>query len=552
MNNQNKHSLASRWFLLIMVAITVLWFATLGTRRLLDPDEGRYAEISREMLVSGDWVTPRLNGIKYFEKPPLQYWTTAVAYQVFGLNEFAARLWLGLTSVGGLFFAWFAASRLYGTETGRNATLILASMMMYITLGHLDTLDIGLAFFLEVTVFSFLLAQDADEKSSQERNWMLLAWASAGFAFLSKGLIALILPSLTLIAYSAVTREFSAWKRLHIAKGLFLFLLISAPWIVLVSRANPEFPEFFFWIQQFERFLTPIAEREGPWWYFIPLLFVGALPWSSICFAELKGSWQQDRIVDQFQGRRFLWLWCAVIMLFFSKSHSKLPPYIVPLFPALAVLCADSITRLKSTVVRTHLWSVALLIGALATAVALVPDTIAGDHSIDMVKTLRPPVATAFFVLAASAAFGGWWIHKVDLQRGIAILGCGAVLGYSILIFGADALGNTRSATTLAAELKPQLTASSKLYSYFDYQQTLPFYLERTMTLVGYRGELDFGLSKEPQLWVADNDAFKQAWGQDAHPIAIIDPDRYNALRETLPMKIIARQSNLLAVTKPE
>src|SRR5689334_12058440 len=108
--------LMPRWFLFTLLAIAILWFATLGTRRLLDPDEGRYAEISREMLVTGDWITPRLNGIKYFEKPPLQYWATAVAYEAFGQNEFTARLWLGLTSFAGVIFAWFAASRLFSAE----------------------------------------------------------------------------------------------------------------------------------------------------------------------------------------------------------------------------------------------------------------------------------------------------------------------------------------------------------------------------------------------------------------------------------------------------
>jgi len=539
-----------RWFLLLIVIITALWFATLGTRRLLDPDEGRYAEISREMLVTGDWITPRLNGIKYFEKPPLQYWATAVAYQIFGLNEFSTRLWLGITSLGGVFFVGFAASRLFGQPSGRNSAFILGSMLMYMTLGHFDTLDIGLAFFLEVTLFSFLLAQHADEKSSRERNWMLLAWASAGLAFLSKGLIALILPSLTLILYTIVTREFSAWKRLHIVKGLAVFMLVAAPWIVLVSRANPEFPEFFFWIQQFARFLTPIAAREGPWWYFIPFLIVGALPWTSLSFAEVKRSWQQDRIADQFQYRRFLWLWCAVIMLFFSKSHSKLAPYIVPLFPALAVLTADSLTRLRSTTIRLHLWIVAALLGLLATAIALLPNSVAGHNSVDMVNSLKPPTAIAFFIVAISAAVTAIVVMKRS-QTAIMIIGCGTLIGYSVLICGADALGNTRSAKLLANQLKPQLRTDSKLYSYYDYEQTLPFYLERTLTLVNYRGELDFGLTQEPQLWVADSDAFAKAWAYDAHPIAIIDPERYKALREKLPMTIIAQQSNLLAVSKP-
>ncbi|MES1196853.1 MAG: hypothetical protein ABUL58_07910 [Steroidobacter sp.] len=188
----------------------------------------------------------------------------------------------------------------------------------------------------------------------------------------------------------------------------------------------------------------------------------------------------------------------------------------------------------------------------LALAIALLPNSIFKADSVDMVNALRPPTATAFFIVALSAATAGWWINKKDLQHGVAILGCGAVIGYCVLIHGADALGSTRSAKTLAEQLQPQLTADSKLYSYYDYEQTLPFYIEKTMTLVGYRGELDFGLSQQPQLWVADSDAFARNWAYDAHPIAIIDPGLYKTLREKLPMKIIARQSNLLAVGKPD
>jgi len=198
-----------------------------------------------------------------------------------------------------------------------------------------------------------------------------------------------------------------------------------------------------------------------------------------------------------------------------------------------------------------HLWIVAAILGLLATAIALLPNTVAGSNSIDMVNSLKPSTAVAFFVVALSAAIAALWVVKRSLQQAILMLGCGTLIGYSVLIYGADVLGNTRSAKLLAEQLKPQLRADSKLYSYYDYEQTLPFYLERTMTLVNYRGELDFGLSQQPQLWVADSDAFAKAWAYDAHPIAIIDPERYKALREKLPVIIIAQQSNLLAVGKP-
>ena len=555
MNTNPNSSTLPRWFIYAFVALAVLWFATLGTRRLLDPDEGRYAEISREMLVSGNWITPRLDGLKYFEKPPLQYWATAIAYKAVGQNEFAVRLWIGLTSFAGILLAWFSAARLFGPVVGRMSAMLLAGSLMYIVMAHLNTLDMGLAFFFELTLCSFLLAQHAPLRSTAERNWMWLAWAAAALAFLSKGLIALILPSLTLLVYSVVTRELSAWKRLHLLTGLPLFLLISTPWIVLVARANPEFLQFFFWHEQFERFLTTIHDRDAPWWYFLPLLVAGAVPWISLCFADLKRSWQTEVVNGAqpgFHYRRFLWLWVIVVMLFFSKSHSKLAPYIVPVFPMLAILTAEALPRLRTTTIRLHLWVMAGLIGLLTCVVAWVPDTIAGSNSIDLVNALRPATAGGFFIVALAAALAGWWAVKFNLQSAVSILGFGAALGFSLLIFGADALHTTRSAHGLAMQLKPQLTAENTLYSVGQYEQTLPFYLQRTLTLVDYRGELDFGLTQQPALGVADIDAFLRAWAYDAHPIAVLTPDLYKYLHaQGTPMTIIAQQTNLLAVSKP-
>lgn len=544
------HTTRSRWLMFAFLVLAALWFTTLGTRRLLEPDEGRYAEISREMIVTGDWLTPRLNGIKYFEKPALQYWATALAYQAFGLNEFAVRLWTGLTGFAGVLFAWFTAARLYSVPVGRMTAAILGSLLLYVTMGHLDTLDMGLAFFLELATFGFLLAQDSPLHSRAERNWMLIAWLATALGFLSKGLVAGILPVLSLLAYSAVTREFSPWKRLHIGLGLSLFLLLSLPWIIAVSLANPEFPYFFFLHEQFERFLTTIHQRDAPWWYFLPLLAIGALPWTSLWLAAVKSSWRADAGAG-FQPRRFLWIWIAVVVIFFSASHSKLPPYIAPVFPALALLTAEALPRMRAVTVRWHFILVASLLAALSLTVALVPNTIAGERSIDLVDALRPETAASFAIVALAAACAAWLLRKQALQMAVLAMGLGTALGLNLLIYGADALQGSRSGYQLAVQLRPQLTAASTLYSVDQYEQTLPFYLERTMKLVVYRGELDFGLSQQPELWLPDIDAFLRAWAYDAHPVAVLRPELYAELIKRTPMKIIAQQTNLLAVTKP-
>ncbi|MCB1964850.1 MAG: glycosyltransferase family 39 protein, partial [Candidatus Accumulibacter sp.] len=235
------------------MALAAVWFGTLDQRALVRPDEGRYAEIPREMVASGDWVTPRVNDFKYFEKPALQYWATAAGYTAFGESEWTARLWPALTGFLSVLLAWWTGRRLWGPAAGHLAAAILGSSLLFVVLGHLITLDMGLSFFLQVAWTAFLFAQQ-DERSVSRR-WMLLAWGAAALAVLSKGLVALVLIGAALVGYTLINRDLSPWRRLAPLSGLALFLLIAAPWFIAVSLANPEFPRFFFIHEHFERFL---------------------------------------------------------------------------------------------------------------------------------------------------------------------------------------------------------------------------------------------------------------------------------------------------------
>src|SRR5882724_8493821 len=243
------------------VVLGAAWFATLQTRPLLDPDEGRYAEIPREMLASGDWITPRFDGLKYFEKPPLQYWATAVAYRAFGLEQWSSRLW----NVG-LAFAWVA--RLYGGDRALLALTALAVSPFFVIVGHLNLLDGAFTIWLTGAVLAFTLAQTTPPASAAERRWMLGAWGAAALAVLSKGIVVGVLAGAALILYTLSERDTRTWRRLHPGAGLALFTAIAAPWFVVVSLRNPSFPGFFFVYEHFTRFLTTVHQRAEPWWYF--------------------------------------------------------------------------------------------------------------------------------------------------------------------------------------------------------------------------------------------------------------------------------------------
>ncbi len=285
-------SLSWRACTLLLALAALAWFSTLDYRKLIKPDEGRYAEIAREMAHSGDWVTPRLNGIKYFEKPPLQYWATAVAFRLFGENEWSARLWSGATGFAGVLLAAWAGTRLFGRSAGILSGVMLGSSLWWVLMGHLNTLDMGFAFFLQLALSGFLLAQTAPRASSMQRNAMLVAWGAAALAVLSKGLAGLVLPGLVLVAYCLVQRDWSSLKRLHPAGGIALFALIAAPWFIAMQRANPEFARFFFIHEHFERFLTKAHGRYQPIWYFIPILLIGMLPWLASLFLMVRHAWR--------------------------------------------------------------------------------------------------------------------------------------------------------------------------------------------------------------------------------------------------------------------
>lgn len=533
------------WLLVALLVFAVAWFGTLDYRKLVKPDEGRYAEIPREMVVTGDWLTPRLNGIKYFEKPALQYWATAAAYTAFGQHDWTARLWPALTGFFGVLLAGFVGRRLFGAEAGLLAAVTLATSLLYLAIGHFNTLDMGLTFFLEAAVFGFLLAQ------SGQRRWMLVAWAALALAVLSKGIVALVLTGGTLVLYSLLARDLSVWRRLELVRGLPLFLLIAAPWFVAVSLANPEFAHFFFIHEHFERFLTKVHHRYQPAWYFVPVLLIGALPWTTLALQSLARAWRRGEEKSGFAVRRFLALWCVVVFAFFSVSDSKLLSYILPLFPALALLVGDQLTRIGRKSLLRHLAFVALIALVcllLAPRVALRANDETPIAMMGAYAQWLTAAAAIWSVGALAALVLAWRDRKIPAIASLAaatfLAGTGAMLGH-------ENLSASNSAYWIATKIKPLVPADAPFYSVGNYDQTLPVYLGRTVTLVHYLGELEFGLKQEPAKSIRSMAEFRQRWTADADAFAIMDPEAYDQLRqEGLPMTEIARDTRRVVVRK--
>jgi 4-amino-4-deoxy-L-arabinose transferase-like glycosyltransferase len=529
-----------------ILALALIWFGTLDYRKLVEPDEGRYAEIAREMAVSGNWITPRLNAIKYFEKPPLQYWATAVAYEAFGTSEWTARLWTALTGFLGILLAAFTAKRLFGPTAATFATAVLSSCFLYLAMGHFNALDMGLCFFLEVAVFGFLLAQEGN------RRWMLAAWAGLALAVLSKGIVALVLTGGTLVLYSLLSRDWSPWRRFEFARGLPLFLLIAAPWFVAVSMANPEFPRFFFIHEHFERFLTTVHRRVEPVWFFAPVLLLGALPWTTMVLPALGQAWPR-RAMPEFQARRFLLLWCLVVFVFFSISHSKLPSYILPLFPALGLLLGDFLHRISRRALLGHL----IVVAALAFVCLYFAPSVANRAE----NTAAIPAMSAYarwLTVSAAIWLAGtvvaivltWRDRRVGALLTLATVSL--IAGFGVLL-GHENMNRTRSTHYIAGQVTPLLKPGVTFYSVRMYDQTLPYYLDRTVTLVNYRDEFSFGLDQEPDKWIPTMSEFKRRWTADRDAFAIVRLDDFPEFAQAgLPTTEVMRDTRYVIVRKPQ
>ena len=521
------------------VCFTVLWFALLAGRALFDPDEGRYAEIPREMLSGGDWVTPHLNGLVYLEKPPLQYWITALSLHYFGASEAAARLWTGLAGFLSLVIVFALGRRLWGFEAGMKALLLTAASTLFVLLGHQLTLDMTLSFFLLACLACFVMAQIDRGGPRRDRAWMLGCWAAMALATLTKGLIGALIPAATLLLYCGWARDGTVLRRLHIRFGAALYAAIAAPWFVLAARANPDFLSFFFVREHLQRFFTPIEERAEPWWFFGAVLAVGILPWFPLALRCLLKVPRPSVPRGEFDPRRVLWIWCVFVLVFFSLSHSKLIPYILPMVAPLGLLCASP----APSGGRGSLWAGAALsmaagLGLLAYANGLWSTA----HDPNLGLLLHSALSWIGAVLCAAAIAGAWLAWRARMQWALASLCAGWFVAAAGVLLAANSVQQFFSAKDIALELQKQAPAGSPVYSVRSYQQSLPFYLEHCVVLVDYKDEFALGLALTPDAGIATLEEFSRRWESLSEGYAVMPRFVYDRLSaRAMPMRVIGQ-----------
>jgi len=548
MDSRLGHGLrAGRLGWLTWIVLAAAWFATLQARPLLDPDEGRYAEIPREMLASGDWITPRFDDLKYFEKPPLQYWATAVAYEAFGLRQWSSRLWsVGLAfACLPLVFAWVA--RLYGRDSALLALTALAVSPFFVIIGHLNLLDGSFTFWLTAAVLAFTLAQTLPPQSPAERRWMLTAWGAGALAVLSKGIVVGVLAGAALILYTLSERDTRTWRRLHLGAGLPLFVAVAAPWFVVVSLRNPSFPGFFFVHEHFARFLTTVHQRVEPWWYFLPLLLLAVLPWiaplARACRRAWAGAAASGAGMPQFKPLKFLLIFAAVTLVFFSASGSKLAPYILPMLPVLAAVTGAG-SGAGSEFARHAARIGAGLVVVIAAGLLVYS---ARRNSYVPHQALWWALASA---LAALVAVAVTFRRQPAMQIPVVLTAATAILAWQCLLCEYTVVPPARSARDLVSNARPFIGAHTPLYSVGQYRETVSPYLGRTLQLVGYEGELQFGLQEQPHKRMALAE-FAARWSAGGEAVAFFDPGVWDEWRRRgLPGRVIAADNYTVAVSR--
>ena len=539
---------ASLW--LLAAAFLAVWLGTLGYRHLIPTDEGRYAEIAREMFTTGDWVTIRYNALKYFEKPPLQMWGTALAYTLFGIGDWQARLFTALSGIAGLVFTMLAAARWWGRRTAVITGLVLVSAPMWNVGAHFNSLDMGVAGCMTMALAALLLAQHPDATRSQQRNWMWVCWASMALAVLSKGLIGVVLPGFVLVVYTLVARDWALWKRLHLMTGLIVFFAVGAPWFALISARNPEFAWFFFVHEHFQRFTSTVHNRNAPLWYFVPLLLAGFLPW----LAQLPGAARlsfarTETATNGFRPTLMLGLWAILIFAFFSISDSKLPGYIFPIIPALAVLAA---LALETTSERAWRWQLKVFL-ALA-VVGLAASGYVATMSSDMYPNAVFSRFGVFLAVAFAAGAVFTWLALRFADRrfeSLVAFACAWFLTFTVALLGHEAFGRSMSGIDLVPAVKPWLKPGVPFYAVERLDHTMPFYLGTPTTMVQQPDELAFGIEQEPTKWIPTTEAFVTHWKEGGQAVAMMGPGTYDRLSaQGVPMIVIARDARRVIVRR--
>jgi 4-amino-4-deoxy-L-arabinose transferase-like glycosyltransferase len=498
-------------YLLLLVVAGVLFLPNLGAASLWDIDEGNNAEAGREMREAGDWVVPTFNYDLRVDKPALLYWLQIGGYEAFGVSEFAARLPSALAAALTLLLTYELSRRMFGRGAGLLSGLVLGSASAFCAAAHFANPDALLTLCTVLALLFFWLGF-----SGGKRLWFVPMGVAMGLAVLAKGLVGLVLPFTTaglFLLWSGELRRLLDWRLLP---GVMAFGLVAVPWYAWVgAETRGLFLRGFFLGHHLDRFLKPLEGHQGPFWYYLPVLVLGLLPWSVFLGPSVWYSirqWQCRRSEPQAAETpglahsltlslpdAFLWSWIATYLVFFSLSGTKLPNYILPLYPPLAILTGNFLDRWRRGVVAPPAWVLNVSLGCLAlvglgvTAGLLV---VGGLIPVAAVRGRTLPGLTAWSALGllplAAAALAWWWLRRQQRTAALIVLTTTATLLVAVLAaLGPAAVDTVKAPRALAAAVQAAQTEPEvRLGCYQYFQPSMVFYCQRKVERLESRRDL--------------------------------------------------------------
>ncbi len=469
---------------LLLAAALALGF-DLGGYPLFDPDEGRNAEVAREIAATNDYVLPHLDGLPYLDKPIVYFAAAAASMEVLGPTETAARLPAYLFTLATLALVVVFVRRRWGADAAWLAALALATMPLVMAYARATIMDSALSFCTTLAILAFW-----DERP-------VLAWAAIGLGSITKGPVAILIPLVTLIPYALLTGR--PVRRLFPVAALGVFAVVALPWFLAVSHRIPEFPHYVFVRETFERVTTTRFHRTAPFWYYFPIVPVAAFPWIVPALARCKNwrwAWLARRVNPFAQESIFLTCWVLGPLLFFTLNQSKLPQYMLPLMPPFALAAARILTRDATDlgggigVARKAYAAIAATFGialALLTVWLPVPLSLTPAE-----RAAIPPTALALGIALLVSATMVWYASRAPAHPRPAL----AVMGYALTVIVMPivsgrllgAVGEDRSAATLARviqNVRPRAGDAQEVevVGVSAFPTSLPFYLRHPIAV---------------------------------------------------------------------
>jgi len=486
------------WHLLVLLTVSgILFFAALGRIPLLEPDEGRNAEVAREMLATGDLITPRFNTLTYLDKPVAYFWLVAASFKLAGVNEWSARLPSAIMALGTTLLAWFLACRMFADTVGIRAGLIFATSPLVIAFSRLVIFDMTLCFIVTVAMVTCWLAITSKFTKPQLD---VLFFAAMGVAAIVKGPVGFLLPLLSILAFHAVIGRLGELKRLRWGLGTLTFLAVVLPWLLAISLRHPDFPSYAFWQESLQRFATTTTRRAGSTFYYLPVYLAGFFPWSLFLLLACAGHLRSFRQLrdDRNRATAFLVSWVAVIVVFFSISKSKLPGYFLPAVLPLSILTARVWNDHEGTSQGSPRWLRAgfLMLAGFGVLIVASPQSL-HVQAVQVASAKIPPGVLA--LVKPSLFYSGLTMVALGLLgRNLAARWAGRRLGLAALALLAvtvpiqlirwretiSAYANASSSRGLAQFIQRSSERDVPFYGFFCFRTSLPYYLGRPVGLV--------------------------------------------------------------------